>query len=788
MTRHRYVLRAAQLGSAATIFLVSGLVPVPVLAQDKAGVGLEEVVVTARKRNERAFDVPIAISALSNKDLEKAGVNDLPGMARQIPGLRIAQSGVLFGGNITLRGVSSAPTTASIEQAVTINVDEVPIGYAGILRLGLFDVGQVEVLKGPQALFFGKNSSGGIISIKSAEPTQTPEATIRAGYENNAREWQTEGMISGPITSKVQGRLAFQFSDMDGWLRNTVPSNAPSLNLAGFTYEPQFPSHTRAPATTESLMRGALNIEPNDRLTIKIRGSYGATRVEQSLAGNQRFFCPLGYPQPIFVGQDCKLDDRADQGYLDPAFHALDPRFPTDGLPLTHLRQTLVSGNISYDLTDSLALSSITSFYRLTQDAADQVSFASIPLIAFAGSNSKRTVTEEVRLASKNTGPFNWMVGVFYATDTYKESEVVVTPGAPSTKYVISPNHTFVIDDETYSPFVQASYEIIPKVTLSGGVRYTNEVKDQTIPEFPNARYVRRISFNNRSPEATLAYRPTENWNVYASYKEGYKAGGFQAEHVSIPAVLATDSAFVNNSFREERVSGYEIGAKTRQLNGMLEMKLDGYYYNYKALQLGRFDPILITTIIDNVGASTTKGIEADLKYLTPVTGLSLSGAAAFNISEFDSFHPSCYTGQTVAEGCVGGTSDAHGRRLPQAPEWTANLGADYAHSLSSSVDLHLNTRVSYTDEYEISADLLPNSKQGSFLIYDAGVAFAAPNDRWEVAFLGRNLTNQYYANSGGGAPLTGSNALGIKSDVFTGSTNRGRELWLRLTFRPFAY
>lgn len=787
MTCQRYISGVASFGSATMILSASWLMPLPAQAQDNAGIhsGLEEVVVTARKRNERAFDVPAAISALSSADLDRAGVTNLPGLSRQVPGLSINQGPVLFGGTLSLRGVSSAPQTASIEQAVTVNVDEIPIGYAGIIRIGQFDVGQVEVLRGPQALFFGKNSSGGIISIKSAEPTKTPESMIRAGYEPEAREWQTEAMISGPITSAVQGRLAFQYSDMDGWLRNTVPANSPSLTLGGFTYEPQFPRHDRVPATTEYLARGALNIEPNDSLNIKLRGSYGHTQVEQTFAAAQRWFCPLGFPQPIFAGQDCTLDDRSNQGYLDPAFHSLDTRFPTDGLPLTRLEQTLVSGNISYDLTDSLTFSSITGYYRLTQDATDQVSAGPIPLVAFTGSNSKTTVSEEVRLASTYTGRFNWMVGVFYSTDTYRENQVVITPGVPIAKYAISPNHTFVIDDETYSPFVQASYEVAPKVTLSGGARYTHEVKRQNIPEFPNSPYVRKTSFNNLSPEATIAYQPRQNWNLYASYREGYKSGGFQTEHIGIPRSLAAGNVFVDNSFREELVSGYEIGAKTRQLEGRLELSLGGYYYEYEGLQLGRFDPVTVTTIIDNVGASTSKGIEADFKYLTPVDGLSLSSGVAFSISEYDTFRPSCYTGQTAAEGCVNGTFDASGRRLPLAPEWTANLGADYAHSLSPSVDLRLNTMVSYNGGYEISPDLFPNSKQDPYFIFDAGVALAADNDRWEVAFVGRNLTDEYYSSTGGNVPLTGSAALGIKGDVFTASTNRGRELWLRLTFRP---
>lgn len=733
----------------------------------------DDIIVTARRRDEREIDVPVAISTVTSQQLDRKGLNDLSSISTQIPDLRISTNSVNFGGSLTLRGISSATSTSSVEQAVSVNVDGVPVSYAGIVLLGQFDLGQVEVLKGPQALFFGKNSSAGIVALKSAEPTRELDVMFRAGYETEARDYSAEAHVSGPLSDNVQGRVAVRYSNMDGWIRNYIPAGTPGVFG---------PAHSRSPGTEALTAKAALNIAPTDRLTFKLKAAYAQTDT-QGLSLSQRFFCPTGVPQgpSVYPGEtDCKLDNENASGDLNPALHAVDPRFPADGVPFTKVKQYLFAGEANYDVGDHIALQSVTGVYDLKLRAVDNATNGPRAIISFTDELKKRTYSEELRLTSKDLGPLNLMAGLFLQHDRLHDAERVVI-GANA----IPDIGGYRITGTTVSPFVQASYDLTSQLSLSAGVRYTHEVKKQKTGPY-SERITPRISFNDTSPEVTLSYKPLRDVNLYASYKQGYKSGGFQTEFVSIPAAL-TAGKTVDNSFDAETVEGFEIGSKARLFDSKLRVAAALYRYKYNNLQLGRFDPVLVSTVIENVGAATTKGIEFDFQYETPFTGLSLSGAAAYNLARYDRFEAVCYNGQTAAAGCspTTKTQNLAGRPLPRAPKFSGTAGGVYEGSFTDDLGYRLNVDITYSSSYETLSELVPHSNQSHYTTYDAGVAVGPKSGRWEAAFIGKNLSNVFYGSSGAQVPITGS-ATAL-SDVFT-TINRGRELLFRVTFRPTAH
>jgi len=193
---------------------------------------------------------------------------------------------------------------------------------------------------------------------------------------------------------------------------------------------------------------------------------------------------------------------------------------------------------------------------------------------------------------------------LFLQDDEFRERFSVTGVAA-----LIAPKHTYILKSETISPYIQTSFDITDRWILSGGLRYTHERKTQEIPEFSPDVYTHEITFNNWSPEITLSYRPSENLNFYTSYRQGYKSGGFQAEHVSLPNRFGAGLE-TQNEFGAETVEGYEIGAKATLLGGRLKLNASAYDFEYQGLQLARFDVNSNTTILQSIGASTTQGVE----------------------------------------------------------------------------------------------------------------------------------------------------------------------------------
>ena len=238
--------------------------------------GIEEIVVTARKREESLQDAPLTMSAISEERINEFDITSLERIAATTPNLYVGRVSNGSGAQITMRGIgASSATSIGIEQSVAVVLNGAYYGQGRVLNEGMFDLQQIEILKGPQSLFFGKNATAGVISLITAEPTETFEATVRVGYEFEAEQTRYEAILSGPISDRVGARLAVRYSDMDGGYFKNRSGDQPYLALSpGFgaggvinTTAPGDSSDT--PAEEELLARVTLTADPTDNLALK---------------------------------------------------------------------------------------------------------------------------------------------------------------------------------------------------------------------------------------------------------------------------------------------------------------------------------------------------------------------------------------------------------------------------------------------------------------------------------------------------------------------------------------
>jgi iron complex outermembrane receptor protein len=773
--------------AAPSIAFAQGTDEKPATAQDQEGKSSDDIVVTARRRGEASLDVPVVVNAFSGAQLDERGVSSITDIAKLVPQLSVENNVGSFGGFNTLRGVTSPTSNVTADPAVIVVVDNIPISTGSVNRLGQFDLGRVEVLKGPQALFFGKNSSGGIISLGSADPTNEFEVKLTGEYEFNAREWQGTGIISGPLSDTLRGRIAVKGLTQRGYFFNQAPGA----------------KHVVGPDPKEIAFRGTLIYEPLPDLTIKVKGTYDHVKDNGTYFITQRMFCPSGVPtgassSPTIT--DCKIDKYFARGDLPKNLDTLtgDPLFRKDGAPYSWVRQALFSMDVNYRIAPGVAFNAITGYYDLDQAYSDSIVRGPNPTLSTTGSTRKTTFSQEVRLSSEGPSRFNWMFGGFYQHDEIYDTEHVVGFN-PATSVITPRQRSFWrIPSETLSGFGQASYEVVDGLTFSGGARYTSETKRQT-SNLSN-KFLPKIKFTNVSPEATVTYKPVPNVNFFASYKEGYKSGTFQVGSLTFLGLIPNPAVTViDNSYRDENASGFEGGVKLALLDRSLRIDTAVYSYLYKNLQLSSFDPVQSITRISNAAAARVKGAEISVNFNPRgAPGLRLFGALSYNKSTYKDFIAACFLGQTIAQGCTIDGPDAGtvpdlqnfaGRPLLRAPKWSGNLGFSYDFDLGSTLKAGINSALTYQSSSILSQEAPPWGIRPDTTLLDAGVRIGSADGSWEVALIGKNLTDKQYAYAGfqesgtGNAATTGT-TVGAPAD-YTGEISRGREIRLRVTLRP---
>lgn len=767
--------------------------PQDAAAQDSASSGgLQDIVVTARKRQESVQDVPVAVTALSAEMVQRQDLTSIEKIAARTPNLNVGRASNGSGAQLTLRGIGSSSTSIGIEQSVAIVVDGVYYGQGRIINEGFFDLGRVEILKGPQALFFGKNATAGVISLTTADPTATPEFKARAGYEFKAEQAQIELVGSGPLSDTLGVRVAVRASKMwGGYYRNVAdPVTYSTFDIADGSLEGHgaTPASSPAPGEKELLGRITLKWEPTDRFTATLKASGTHSEVNNSSWNYVAYNCPSGISQ--LNGYACKKDFVTHQNNIPTDIAANFPFSKKDGQLYNRYKSWGVTANLGYEL-DDVTITSVTNYNWNNNRWACACDFQSSAAGTWATENSSfKAFSSELRALTTFDGPINLMVGGLYQKTKRTFDQFVMfaniedSTQSAANRYLATTKTSFT-DGETAALFGQVTWKIVPTVELAGGVRYTHETKDSYFTQPYNNAAVTGIfrpqndadgmgevtanqKFNNWSPEISLTWKPTNGILVYGAYKTAYKSGGFS--NGGINSKFSADP-LADLTFNPERAAGFEGGIKTTLADNQLRLNLGLYSYLYKDLQVDFFNsPIFAFQTL--TADARTKGVELEFEYAPrAVEGLNIHGSINYNKASYTKFPEApCYAGQSVAEGCnivlAGGgvRQNLNGTTLSVAPKWTGTFGVGYDAEIGNDLMLGLNADMRYSASYLASGFGNPDSRQSSYATLDAGIRVGSADERWQVALIGKNLTNRFYVTGVVDGPSTGGASGGATS------------------------
>ena len=805
------------LGSSSAVAAL--LLAAPAFAQDTdanpsatatTSAGFGDIIVTARKRSETAQDTPLAVTAFSPEMIQRRDLSSLEKVAAGTPSLSVTRAASGSNASITIRGVGSNYTSAGIEQSVAVIVDGAYYGQGRVIEEGFFDLARIEVIEGPQALFYGKNATAGVVSIVTADPGNKPEFMARAGYEFQAQQVYGEAVFSGPVTDTFGVRLALRASKMFGGYYDNLatPQTVNLFDIATFTPSTTtaLPADNDQPATKELLGRLTLKWSPNSDFTntLKIMGhtsrggtpGYAATTI---CAGPNFFLRPsAACPAPGFHTFQMDVPDNVSSadsyGYGD------NPNLRT------RYTSYSINNNMSYDI-GQVNITSITNFNHFKANQVGSYDWSGSGT-AYSNIRTKyRAFSNETRLITDFDGPVNILAGAYYQKTKFNYSQIVLLGGlvnslAPQNLQGIAFYSDSATKGETLSGYGQVNWKIVPTLELSAGVRYLHETKDSTLVQphvnpalatFGSALPPVKQKFNNWSPDITLTWRPSSDLNIFGGYKTGYKSGGFSNSAV----VSLLDPAGAAATFRPERAKGFEGGIKAMLFDRQLQLALAAYTYKYENLQIDYFNPVQIFYVTTNAGSSRLKGVSLRVDFAPrAVTGLTLRGTVNYNKSRYISFLAPCNTGQSQAEGCnikgnpsdpLPGFQQIGGATPANAPLWTGTLGASYDVPMGDRFVLNLSVDGRYSSSYNASAFNAAQTRQKSYATLDAGISIRTSDDAFELSLIDKNLTNKFYLVGANEAPQTGSGTgtiAGGTSADYVGYGSLPRTVQVQVTTR----
>lgn len=744
----------------------------PVTHSSTAASGeLEEVFVTARRQVESAMTVPVAVSVLSEADITRYNANDLKKIGQLVPQVNMAEAAAGNGASFTIRGIGSASANTGVEQAVAVNIDGVQVGRAGrIVKLGMLDLEQVEVLKGPQALFFGKNSPAGVVSLTSASPGDKTEGYALVGYELEADERYVEGAVTYPFTPAFRARIAMRASDMDGFVANKARPVAspydPAITLPG--------SRESSPNTEEVMGRLTLVFQPNDAFDATLKIAINNAEKNTDTNGAQ-VVCARGISVPTSFGVpdptgDCKLDDRRSVTDM-PEIFASTWSESNGGELFLNLDATVASLAMNLH-AGNWTLTSVTGWANVDFDAFEEYTYTSISSVWGSNTEEYEQLSQEFRAVTEFDSPVNFSFGGYYEDsdfDVLTSAMLGYAGPDPVTGRYYAYTRYGTTTNKTYSLFGQLRWDITDSLELATGARWTKEEKklERMGHSFNHAVFegafvptstVFRGEFDedNVSPEATLSWQFDDQSMVYAAYKTGYKSGGF-----ALPGNLSAAETLDSLKFDSETAEGFEVGYKAELLGRTLRLDVNAFRYEFEDLQVSSFDADTTRFIVRNAAKAVAEGVESSVDWRV-TSAFSARGAVGYSRTRYDSFPgASCYAGQTATEGCVDGVQDLSGKAPPRAPELVFNVGGTYETSLTDSLLLFLSLDTNFTDGNNVQENNNPVAYQKSFWRLNAAAQLYSEAG-WELSLIGRNLTNEYYMESSTDKPVGGPGEIGV--------------------------
>ncbi len=746
---------------------------------------MEEVVVRAQRRDQDVTDVPIAVTALSGEQLKTLGVSDARELGGVVPGLVVSEGGQ--GAPVyTLRGVGFTDSSYFATPTTAVYLDEVNLPYSIMSKGAIFDVEQVEVLKGPQGTLFGRSTTGGAINFIANKPTQE----LQAGLTASSSRFETqdiEAYVSGSIVDSLRYRIAARDIQRDeGWQY----SNTNKDKTLG--------------EQDRSAYRIALEWEPSEALSFYLVGTQWSDKsdaqagqpialVPQNPYANQATLPGAGSGVVAQSVKDYPLVSRNTKDNRVAEWCTGHPEcVRSDGRPMDFaLDETFkqLSLQTRWNIAERLQLDLLGSYTEFVSDDSE------IPTGAFNQRHAElavdvtmTVVDYEARLSGWNESErLRWLIG-YHSTprDVVDEDLDLIMSGNAS---VVFPaplvEQSLLVTDDYYSvadlsyeskaPYANVEWEFIDDFTLVLGARYTEEEREYTgcsgsespmngmyvlfqslatqraleagtTPETVDVNgcfsvgeggkvgaYTETLEEDSLSYRAVLDWTPADEYLIYTSYTRGFKSGSF-------PLFQTSDHAQLK-AVKQEQVDAYEIGAKVDLWDRRAHINSALFYYRYRDKQLlSRFNDAVFGPLpaLRNAPKSEVKGIELDFT-LTPIEGLYLAGAIAYLKTEILEFQAINNQGAEV---------DLAGQEFNYAPKLSYSLTADYSFLIGDIYELGAGLDYHYVDETNSSIESDPIFAHPDYGVTNARLRFGRRSNEWMVTLWGKNILNEYVVNS----------------------------------------
>lgn len=714
---------------------------------DATAINDADIVVTARRRDEKLIDVPVAVTAFSQNDLARLQATDLSGLQGTAPNLNLVQGrGSATSANIFIRGVGQPDALQTFDPAVGVYVDGVYLSRIQGALLSLGDVQRIEVLRGPQGTLYGKNTIGGAVSIVSRKPDLERFKAEGSALYGSYNQVLLNGYVSTPIIGdRVALSLAAQWDRRDGLVTDPLTGRRYN-NRNNFT------------------ARGILRAQPTDRLELIVSGDYS----------RQRNALTLGYATaPLIQTSLFPVSVRSlvqPEPYGTYNYRASTSFRGNEGQRLDHWGVSLTA---NYNLSDTFTLTSITAYRQLDPKAFVDIDASQAELgDVFVGVDQDQ-FSQEVQL-KWNSDKFSGVFGLYYLDETvgsHQEAyadDLFTFLGGPVT-------FTRFIDDrqntKSYAAFGQATYNVTDRLSFTAGLRYTYEDKrynrvtttqsslgalngitfrfPDNLPAPLNTQPT--ASFDAWTPSFTLSFKPEDGKLVYVSASRGFKSGGFngRANSLSDLTLVVNGAPTLVTRFRPETVWTYEVGAKGSFMDGKVFLSATAFYSDYNDFQArvggGTVGSTGVFPVL-NAGKLRIWGVEGEA-VVKPVKALNLRASFGYLNARYLRFDD----GRRVPPQSF--SCNPTGTRITCepafAPPLTLSLGGDYSFALGGLGSLSLGMDARFVDKHFLSVDNRPGLTEPGYWLANAFVQFDDASGHYYLRGGVRNAFDRRYRTDG---------------------------------------
>ena len=693
------------------------------------GAVIEEVVVTAQKREQNAQEVGIAISAVTGEQMRQLGYTNAQQVTAMAPGVHTVQPNGEANYAIAMRGVANSDFTTNVESPVAVYLDEVYISQMSGTGFMLFDMERVEMLRGPQGTLYGRNATGGLAHFVTVKPSQEVDGygQLTVGRYDQIK---FEGAAGGPISDVLSARISLSTHNNDGYVKNRLLDKR--LNNAN-----------------DWAGRIQLLFEPTDAFSLLLN----ARQSEQDI--------DTGFFEHVSAAEDGVLTPNLVNpvlGYIDNDGDVYSGDYDKDGF--NDLQTEGYSATIKWDL-ERFTLTSITDYSTVKRDYIEDSDASPVPMFNFFLTTDAEQFSQEVRLNGA-TENMNWVAGLYYLDLSVKDSngaetEPFIDP-AGDTPAVSGLDNPYETNTQSWSIFGQVERSLSDQLTGTLGARWIRDEKDHqylvNVVDFipgtvqrngnPNilaqlASYSGERKDDEFSVRAALNYQVHEDLLLYASWNRGVKGGGYNAPVFPLNPPLGYDDATM--SYDPEQLDAFEVGFKSRQLDGLMVLNGAAYYYDYKDYQA--FQIVGLDTITTNADAESY-GAELELQ-ANPVDGLDLILGVAYNDIEVD-----------FGGGAPKTTS-------VQSPKWNLNGLVRYQWpALGGTLAAQLD--MLHRSKHYFSLTGLPTVEENGYVLVNASLMYAA-GDRWSLTAFVQNLGDEQHLVQT--FDLSGPNVFGMVEQYY---------------------